>query len=739
MTACSSLTARARDIMKLTRDQALPASGSKKMTERAYAGPNLYALLIGIDCYLPNERSGTPNRINLSGCVRDINRVEEFLRAGVGLSESRVLKLTAADDGSGRPVGPTENWPTRENIIGAFRRLGELAAPGDHVYIHYSGHGGRVKTPPRLQHIKGGAGFDEALVPADYNFREDKFLRDFELSYILRGYVERELVVTVVLDSCHSGGATHGGGRRGLRQKNGTAVRSLGIIGDVFPPPESPVAPDEELAASWHERSRAPARDLDVGSSWLIEPKGYVLLAACRPSEYAYEHAFDGAEQTGVLTYWLLDSLRSLGVRVTFKTLYDRVLAKVHSRFPNQTPQLQGECDRVIFASAKVRPPQGVAVLQVAAAKGEVVLNVGQAQGVSRGALFAVYPRGETDFARVERRRALVSITAPDATESRAVIMARLGGGLIEQGDHAVLLAPGAAKVWRTLRLVPGDGDSDGSPRLDALREVEHALRRRADGLVRAAPDGASADFLVSVGEGDEYVVSDAGGSALRNLRPQLRIGEPGAPARVVERLVHLTKYLNVCELDNCDPYSPLPRQVSVELLGVQAEYVLGERPAPRPFEQGAGVPTVKTGEWTFLKILNNSPQVLNVTALDLRPDWSIRQIYPSGAAFYEPLDPGHHLTLPLRAGLPHGYSEGRDVIKVFATVGASNFRWLELPPTDTPQEAGNVRRGEPTSRLEEFLTTFMYGGTFSRDLGVETAAGREWATIQVEINVRRG
>ena len=709
------------------------------MTERAYAVPDLYALLIGIDCYLPNERSGTPNKINLSGCVRDIDRVEEFLRTRVGLPESHVLKLTAADDGSGRPAGPAENWPTRENLIRAFRRLGELAAPGDHVYVHYSGHGGRVKTPPRLRHIKGGEGFDEALVPADYNFREDKFLRDFELAYILRGYVERELVVTVVLDSCHSGGATHGGGRRGLREKNGTAVRSLGVIGDVLPPPESPVAPDEELAASWHGRSGTPARDFDVGSGWLIEPKGYVLLAACRSSESAYEHAFDGAEQTGVLTHWLLDSLRSLGIGVTFKTLYDRVLAKVHSHFPNQTPQLQGEHDRVIFGGERARPPHSVAILQVAAAEGEVVLNVGQAQGVSRGALFAVYPRGETDFTRVERRRALVSITTPGATDSRAKITARLRGGHIEQGDQAVLLEPGAAKAWRTVRLVSRDEGSDGSPQPAPLQEVGEALRRRADGLVRVASDGAPADFLVSIGEGAEYVISDAGGSAVRNLRPHLRIGDAGAPARVAERLVHLTKYLNTHERDNYDPYSPLRRQVSAELLGVQAEYIIGDSPTPQPFEQGACVPTVKTGEWAFLKILNSSPQVLNVTALDLRPDWSIRQIYPSGAASYEPLDPGHHLTLPLRAGLPHGYDEGRDVIKVFATVGASNFRWLELPAPDAPREVGNVRRGEPAGRLEEFLAAFMHGGTFSRDLSVETAASQEWVTVQVEMEVRRG
>lgn len=709
------------------------------MAEEAYAGPNLYAFLIGIDCYLPNERSGTPNKMNLSGCVRDINRVEEFLQTRVGLPESHIVKLTATDNGSGQPAEFAEKWPTRENIVGAFRRLGELAEPGDQVYIHYSGHGGRVKTPPRFQHIKGGEGFDEALVPADYNFEEDKFLRDFELAYILHKYVERGLVVTVVLDSCHSGGATRGGEQPGLREKNGTAVRSVGDISALLPPPDSPVAPDEELVASWRDQSRTPTRDFGVENSWHIEPKGYVLLAACRPSEYAYEHAFDGVEQTGVLTYWFLDSLRSLGTGITFKTLYDRILAKVHSHFQHQTPQLQGESDRVVFGGERERSPHSIAVMQVAAAQNEVVLNVGQAQGVSRGALFAVYPQGETDFTRVEKRRALVRITTLGATDSRATITARLRGGDIEQGDQAVVLESGAAKVWRTLRLVPQDRDSDGSPRLAALQEVEYALKRCESSFVQVAPDGKPADFLVSISEGDEYVICDAGGSIIRNLRPPLRISDRGAPARVAERLVHLTKYLNVHELDNCDPYSPLRRQLSVEVLGVQAEYVMGDKPAPRAFEKGAGFTTLRTGEWAFLKIQNNSSQVLNVTALDLRPNWSIRQIYPAGAAFYEPLDPGHNLTLPLRASLPHGYDEGRDVIKVLATIGASNFRWLELPVLDEPHEGGNVWRGEPANRLEEFLAAFMHDGPVSRDLSTEAAASHEWTMVQVEMNVQRG
>lgn len=705
------------------------------MAEKDQAGPHLYALLIGIDCYLPPKPSDTPNPMNLHGCVSDINRTEGFLRTQLGVAADHIMKLTATDVGAARPAEPPDRWPTRENIVNAFRRLGEVAAPGDQIYVHYSGHGGRVRTPPRFRHLKWGADMDEALVPADYSLTEDNFLRDFELAHILRGYVDRQLVVTVVLDSCHSGGASRGEpGLAGLEQ-NGIAVRTIGEVRDVLPPPRIPVASDEELAATCQTLASKPTRDFDVGNAWQLEAEGYLLLAACRASEYAYEQAFDGAGQSGALTYWLLDSLERLGADVPAKTLYDRVLAKVHSYFRRQTPQLQGATDRTLFGVTRARMPSTVNVLRVAEADDEVELNVGQAQGVSRDARFAIYPRGETDFTRVGRRRALASIKTVGATSSRATIR-RLRAEAVEQGDQAVLLGSGRPSLRRTLRLVAPDEDHAPAELAAALRDVEHNITRRGGSFLQLAADGQRADFLVAVNERGEFVIGDAGGTPLPHLRPALNVADVSAPFYLVERLVHLAKYLNVHELDNCDPFSPLRRSLSAELLGVQADYVMGDKPAPQPLAQGT---PLKTGEWTFLKISNSSAQVLNVTVLDLRPNWSISQLYPAGAAFYEPLDPGRSIELPLRASLPQGYDEGRDVLKVMGTVGPSNFRWLELPALDEPDKGRTGWRGSPASLLDEFLAAFMNDGSGFRDLTVETNASHEWATVQVEIDVRGG
>src|SRR5215467_13115623 len=95
--------------------------------------PELYALLIGIDCYLPNTLPGGYYYPSLGGCVRDIKHVEAFLISRVGMPSEKILKLTATGQGK-RPVEPRDQWPTYENMIAKFKQLIRIAEAGDQVY-----------------------------------------------------------------------------------------------------------------------------------------------------------------------------------------------------------------------------------------------------------------------------------------------------------------------------------------------------------------------------------------------------------------------------------------------------------------------------------------------------------------------------------------------------------------------------------------------------------------------------
>src|SRR6516164_5874641 len=123
-----------------------PSSGSRPDPASATPhGSALYALVIGCDCYLPN-RLPDGSYLSFQGCVRDAERVEQFLRDRARLTDDRLVKLTSTDNGKGEPQEAKEKWPTYENIIAGFRTITDRARKGDHVYIHYSGHGGRCPT-----------------------------------------------------------------------------------------------------------------------------------------------------------------------------------------------------------------------------------------------------------------------------------------------------------------------------------------------------------------------------------------------------------------------------------------------------------------------------------------------------------------------------------------------------------------------------------------------------------------
>jgi hypothetical protein len=53
-----------------------------------------FALLIGIDCYLPNTLPNGSSYKSLAGCVRDINHVESFLNKKLQVPQAQILKLT---------------------------------------------------------------------------------------------------------------------------------------------------------------------------------------------------------------------------------------------------------------------------------------------------------------------------------------------------------------------------------------------------------------------------------------------------------------------------------------------------------------------------------------------------------------------------------------------------------------------------------------------------------------------
>src|ERR1051326_6038703 len=204
-----------------------------------------YALLIGINQYLPNKLPNGLYYKSLLGCVPDVNLVEGFLRRDLGVPNENIIRLTSSRPVAGyEPPESRSQWPTYENIVSAFNGLTDVAQPGDQVFIHYSGHGGRALTTDQFKDIKGDWGLDEVIVPMDLGNSEGRYLRDTELHLLIERLVRKRLYVTVALDSCHAGGAT-----RNLLDPDdaGAGVRGAGVLDTFKRRTESLVASPQEL------------------------------------------------------------------------------------------------------------------------------------------------------------------------------------------------------------------------------------------------------------------------------------------------------------------------------------------------------------------------------------------------------------------------------------------------------------------------------------------------------------
>ncbi|BAY37620.1 peptidase C14 caspase catalytic subunit p20 [Nostoc sp. NIES-2111] len=719
---------------------------------------NLYALLIGIDSYMPNTLPDGSLYKSLGGCVRDINHVEAFLIDERKVPKEQILKLTASISDPNDPSKPLEKdtpekLPTRQNMIDSFRKLKEMAPEGSQVYIHYSGHGGRAKTV--FPSIKGDDGIDEGLVPTDIGTSEGQYLRDLELRQLLKELVDKKLTVTVVLDCCHSGGATRGD----VEIRGGE-----GVDDKPLQPGQELVAPVETLAETWRSVTEETPRGLKP--SGLRAARDYVLLAACRQNEYAYEYAFnrETKERNGALTYWLLDTLRQQNPGQSYKDLFERINAKIHTQFPQQTPISIGEVNRIIFGDEFAEIVHAVPVYNVEqdAETDEIqaTLGVGQVNGVAVGAEFAIYPLTITDLKNKENRVAIATLIQRGATESVCQLKPIEGKEFKVKDDYqAVLTTPSInlvrkvslfkqekaaeeelAELVKTNELPPNKLLPEIFEKQDnALEAIKKAFPENGKGWVELAEEKVTEDdfegvaYQVAVNNEGEYEICDRAGHPYQNIAP-VTLGDSNAAATVVKRLVHLAKYHATAELDNRDKTSPLAGKLTLEWLGTSLGYQPGDN-IPHKSQltkiEDPNDPTVKAKGYIFLSIQNNSSQALNVAVLDFASDWSVQQIYPGKGENFVTIESGKKEVAPITIA-----SVGKDNVKVFATVDQANFRWLELPPLDQEPEPKGLTRSGNLQDLDILFAAIDEEQPPTRKLAVAASPSREWTTKQISLTV---
>src|SRR5690242_17675993 len=181
----------------------------------------LYALLVGIDTY------AAPDVHALGGCVNDVEDALALLHRRTA-ADTRLCALVLRDRAA-----------TRAAVVDGLRTHLGRAGRDDTALFWFSGHGSQAPVP-------GWAWFEEptgmlqTLVCADSRVDGVPDLWDKELSVLLDAVARTAGHVAVVLDSCHSEGATRGARGRSVPPAAGRDRTSLlpGTANRTAPAPE---------------------------------------------------------------------------------------------------------------------------------------------------------------------------------------------------------------------------------------------------------------------------------------------------------------------------------------------------------------------------------------------------------------------------------------------------------------------------------------------------------------------
>lgn len=122
----------------------------------------------------------------------DVKDMIAYLKTYQGFEDENIAILM--DDGENQS-------PTYKNIMTAFRRVVRQSQTGDTVFLHYSGHSGRVDDM-QLNRFNGGPDHHETIIPVDH-FRAGQILDD-DLYHQLVKPMTKGVLVTALMDCAQS-------------------------------------------------------------------------------------------------------------------------------------------------------------------------------------------------------------------------------------------------------------------------------------------------------------------------------------------------------------------------------------------------------------------------------------------------------------------------------------------------------------------------------------------------------
>ncbi|MUG92858.1 hypothetical protein F7734_10510 [Scytonema sp. UIC 10036] len=687
------------------------------MVSNNAANNHKWALLIGI-----NKYPKLPEHKQLRGCENDVKLINKVLQENFSFPENQITRLF-------------DEEATRQNILKALQELVDRVNRNDIVVIHYSGHGSRMTDRERDK----PDGMDETIMPYDSGRdpHENRDITDDELYKWLLRLSEKTPYITLIFDSCHSGG----------------------IVRDPFGARDRWVEPDtrpiEQLPLSQVSATRSSGGTRDIGSSgWLPMSDRYILIAGCSAEESAWEYSKrEGNSQIdhGALTYFLCRELRSAQSGTTYRDIFQPVSIQVTANKSVQHPQIEGAQDRELFNVHDIEPIRFVSIVE--RKHNKVILRAGAAHGMTEKSEWAIYPEATKQIDKETLKLGKVKITAVRAVTSDAEILEENSVGAIAVGTRAIEEAHFYGEMRLKVNIqVPTDYDVAKKDLIERIKESKLLHFAQEDEIADAmvyliAPRsqvGADAPVpqLGAVNQ-PTWVVVGNGGQVAAPIRP---VDEAGATAMLRENLEKIVRYKSVLALKNPNSQSLLKNKVKLTLKrqAFDGSYVEAQ------LKNDSGQIVFEDGDRLIMEIENLHNKPIYIYILDLGLASGVEQIYPVMGASQE-FHTGKH-SIGLRQGeeiklyvpetfpyvpFPHNGSPagGVETFKLFATTYPTDFSWLL-------QEGVRMVLGEQQPNqnkpLEQLLSMALTGNGNREVRRNNIPADEEWTTVEISFLLRR-
>ncbi|KAK3377719.1 caspase domain-containing protein [Podospora didyma] len=613
-----------------------------------------WALLIGIDHY-PMPYS------SLHGCKNDVDDVSLVLRENLQVPPENILTFVSPN---GVLYQDPASSPTRANVVAALKKITDEASEGDFVYIHYSGHGDRVKTA--RPDLKTAMGVDEVLCTLEAD------ITDVEFGGFLDTMAEKGLLVLAVLDCCHSGGAD---------RNAQTAEQAGGDIANI------------RRRRSHHQDAKTRGwRNAEIVQSWFHRNRYYNFIAACQTHQHATECTINN-RTNGVLTHYFIQALKSFDKAaspITYQGLQSVLDAMVRRSGRHQQPIHLGPLDRIIFGASGSAPASSVIMANVTGIDHDLkslFLDKGTVAGVCVGDIYDVYRPGQSflglGFNFESEPFVRVVVEEVESLNSKATQNPGVGVGTwsdITVGWFAKLFRRANAA---TVVVSPSPQGSRAMGQLQ--REWDSYVDLAAPVYLHFDPASApaKADLVIGIDDSSHFELRDHTGNTLPNI-PRVSVDDEDMTERVMKVVKHISSFQTVRQLQHPAATSPPSHNFNLTPEIVPKEY------------KEQGVLSAQKVEFT-----NHHNKVLYITILDLSAAYGVSQVFPSQDADSHMVEPGKSIESftvdfwapeMLKDDAIRPDFEMTDVLKVIITTEKTNFRHFILPDMDKDLKPRKLR-----------------------------------------------